>query len=56
MKGDYTVVELCKQFDVASSQVFKWKKQLLDGASDIFAASGAKASFDMNNCDKLYQQ
>ncbi len=56
IKGDYRVTELCKQFGVAPSYVFKWKKEFLEGAGDIFAAGGAKTSSDDDNCNNLYQQ
>ncbi len=42
IKGGYTVVELCKQFGVALSQIFKWKKQLLKGASNILLPMALK--------------
>lgn len=36
LKGNRTVAEICGEFGVAASQVFAWKKQLLDGAISIF--------------------
>lgn len=40
-KGNRTVAEICSEFKVASSQVFLWKKQLLEGAAGIFAGRGS---------------
>lgn len=42
-KGNRTVAELCSEYGVASSQVFAWKKQLLEGATSLFE-NGAKSS------------
>lgn len=36
-KGKRTVAEICSDFGLASSQVFAWKKQLLEGAPSIFS-------------------
>jgi putative transposase len=42
LKGDRTVNELVGQFAVHATLIHTWKKQLLSGAQDLFAA-GAKA-------------
>lgn len=39
VKGSRTISEICSAHGVASTQVSGWKKQLLDGAPDIFANS-----------------
>ena len=36
IKGDKTLSELAKQFDVYPNQITAWKAQLLEGASAIF--------------------
>lgn len=36
VKGDLTMAELVKKFEVHASQVTEWKKQLLTGAPDVF--------------------
>lgn len=46
LKGDRTVAELCSEFDIHANQVTAWKKQLLEGAQDVFdteASSKANA-------------
>ena len=36
LKGDKTVAELCQEFGVVSSQVYKWKQSLAEHGSKIF--------------------
>lgn len=35
-RGERTVNEIAAQFEVHPTQVSQWKRQLLDGASDLF--------------------
>ncbi|MEA2728636.1 MAG: transposase [Acetobacteraceae bacterium] len=42
IRGDRTLSELAKQFDVHPNQITAWKAQLLDGAAEIFGG-GASA-------------
>lgn len=44
IKGDQTVAELAKQFDVHPNCVTKWKQQLVDSAAGIFDGGDAAAS------------
>ena len=30
------IAELCKEFELHASQVVEWKRQLLEGAADVF--------------------
>jgi transposase len=46
LKGDRTVNELAGQFDVHSTLIHAWKKQLLDGAEAIFSGPARRASAD----------
>ena len=39
IKGELTIAELAKQFDVHPNQIAQWKTQLLDKASDVFEGS-----------------
>ena len=43
IKGDLTMAELVKKFDVHANQITEWKKQLLHGAPDVFGKSVRKA-------------
>lgn len=39
LKENHTVPELAKQYAVHPNQVYKWRKQLLDNASQLFQGS-----------------
>ncbi len=43
IKGDLTMAELVKKFDVHANQITEWKKQLLNGAPDVFGKGAKKA-------------
>jgi transposase len=51
IKGDRTLSELAKQFDVHANQITAWKAQLLEGAPEIFGGShtgaGAEPAIDI---------
>jgi transposase len=38
LRDDKTMAELCKEYEVHSSQIVDWKRQLLEGAADVFGA------------------
>jgi len=37
IKGERTLIELAERFQVHSNQITTWKKQLLEGAEEVFA-------------------
>jgi transposase len=50
LKGDRTLSELAKQFDVHPNQITAWTAQLLEGAPEIFGAghgAGAEPAIDI---------
>jgi transposase-like protein len=44
LRDDKTMAELCKEFELHASQVIEWKRQLLEGAADVFAGGGHAAA------------
>ena len=57
VKGDRTTAQLASEFDVHTSQVTAWKKQLLEGVSELFA-DGRQKRKDEPSVDEqeLYEQ
>ena len=53
IRGDKTTAELCSEYGIVSSQVFKWKKALLEQGSDIFK-NGALQGTDTTQIEKLH--
>jgi transposase-like protein len=43
IQGDLTMAEMVKKFDVHANQIAEWKKQLLNGAPDVFGKGARKA-------------
>ncbi len=44
IKGDQTVAELAKRFDVHPNSIVDWKSQLLERAGEAFGADAPKSS------------
>ena len=59
LKGEKTIQQIAKDFDLHPVQVSEWKKKLLEGASGVFASGGSVAA-GMNEeslekvCDPLH--
>ena len=57
IRGLKTISELAKQFKVHPNQITTWKKQLLEGAEDVFEKNGSKpAKNDEPDAAELYEQ
>ena len=57
LKGDQTLAELSSRFEVHSSQIHKWKSQVLDGIPEIFSNKTAKKEkSEKELIDELYKQ
>ena len=39
LREDKTMAELCQEFELHASQVIDWKRQLLEGAADVFGGN-----------------
>ena len=42
VKGDQTIAELAKRFDVHPNSIVQWKTQLLERAAEAFGGDGPK--------------
>ena len=40
LREDKTMAELCREFELHSTQIVEWKRQLLDGAAGVLGAGG----------------
>ena len=57
VRGDKTTAQLASEFGVHASQITAWKKQLLEGAVDLFA-DGRSRQKETQTADEqeLYEQ
>ena len=46
LRGKKILIKIAEQFEVHSTQVTEWKKQLLERASDVFDGGGAADKAD----------
>ena len=53
-KGDMTMAELVKKYDVHANQITDWKKQLLSNASDVFGKGAQKAEASEETIEQLH--
>jgi transposase-like protein len=56
IKGEETVAQLASRFDIHPSQVNKWKKELTDGATNLFTSRSQKKPDNQQLVAQLYQQ
>ena len=54
LKGEKTTAELCQEYGIVASQLFKWRKQLLDNGSLAFESGAKKATADDKTIEKLH--
>lgn len=54
IRGLKTTAELCAEYGVVSSQIFKWKKALLDQGADVFKNGSNGKTDDQVAIDKLH--
>jgi putative transposase len=56
VRGDKTTAELASKFGVHANQVSAWKKQLLDGATELFADGRRRKDETSPGEEELYEQ
>jgi len=56
-KGEKTMAQLCKQYQVHRVQIQDWKKSLLEALPEVFSAKRSKSKDDNEKLvDELYKQ
>ena len=48
VRGEQTLGELARHFDVHSNQIKQWRDQLLEGSVDVFGREGKTAKTELN--------
>jgi transposase len=54
VKGEKTVAELAKQFDVHPNQITAWKSELLQRATEMFGGSAGDGAVDQEKLRDLH--
>ena len=57
LKGEKTLAEISSQFGIHTTQVNRWKKELVEGMQDIFTDKRKKQDADQEQLiEQLYKQ
>lgn len=54
IKGEKTTAELCQEYGVVSSQIFSWKKALLEHGAEVFSKGIPSKAKQDNEVEKLH--
>lgn len=54
IKGEKTIIQICQDYEVVSSQVYKWKKQLLDNGASIYETPHSQKTQEGKDTKALY--
>lgn len=53
IKNEKTITEIASEYEVHPNQISQWKRQLLDGAADLFERPNKKSSEEREKEKKL---
>jgi len=56
LKNDETTAELSTRYGVHPTMITKWKKELIEGATDVFDKNGKRQKQSDAQIDELYRQ
>ena len=56
LKNDQTVAELAARYEIHSTVINSWKRELLSGASEVFDKNQKKQKHMKAKVDELYRQ
>jgi transposase len=54
IKGEKTTAEICQEYGVVSSQIFKWRKALLDQGQSVFMEGTRPESTESKQLETLH--
>lgn len=54
IRGEKTTAELCQQFGIVSSQLFNWKKALLENGQEVFKNGTPVKNQGQTELDQLH--
>ena len=54
LKEEKTTAKFCQEYSIVSSQIFKWKKELIENGQEIFKKDLSFKKEESNQVDKLH--
>ena len=54
LKGEKTVAEIAKQYEVHPNHVTSWRKELLDGVAVVFGGDPGESTMDREKLQELH--
>ena len=56
LKGQSTIAEIAKSYDLPPSQIMDWKKTLSERSEELFTTKGKKIVSPLEDTSSLYEQ